>query len=257
MGRAQKLKEIRKQERETSEKKRAKKRSRAFKSVFLLIFFGGIVYGSSFGYNKYLKGYMAKINNNNEQKGEVLRQAQDKREKVSNKKTGERKYSAAPDMQIDINKEYTAAFKTNKGDFKVKFYTKDAPKTVNNFIALARDKFYDGLTFHRIIKDFMIQGGDPKGDGTGDPGYKFEDEINNHKLVRGTLAMANSGPDTNGSQFFIVTKESTDWLNGKHTAFGEITEGLDKVMEIEKVDVGENDKPKEEVKIESIIIEEK
>ncbi|PIZ00527.1 peptidylprolyl isomerase [bacterium (Candidatus Howlettbacteria) CG_4_10_14_0_8_um_filter_40_9] len=150
-----------------------------------------------------------------------------------------------------------ADIKTNKGDFKLKFFTKDAPKTVNNFVVLARDKFYDGLIFHRVIKDFMIQGGDPSGNGTGDPGYKFEDEFNDHKLVRGTLAMANSGPDTNGSQFFIVTAEKTDWLDGKHTAFGEVIEGLDNIMAIEDVEVGENDKPKEDVRIETVTIEEK
>lgn len=251
MGRAQKLKEIRKQEREVREKKSAKKKSRIFKSAFLFVLLGAIAYGGSFGYNKYLKGYIAKMQNKD------IKTNTKEKEEVNTKKTGDRKYSASPDQEIDVNKEYTADIKTNKGDFKVKFFTKDAPKTVNNFVVLARDKFYDGLIFHRVIKDFMIQGGDPLGNGTGDPGYKFEDEFNDHKLVRGTLAMANSGPDTNGSQFFIVTKESADWLDGKHTAFGEVIEGLDNVMVIEDVEVGENDKPMEEVRIESVTIEEK
>lgn len=264
MGRAQKLKEIRKQEREIRKKKSAKKKSRIFKSALLFVLLGAIAYGGDFGYNKYLKEYVAKLRNNRNDSGSnsaeatLDKQAGEKGdEQVSSKKVGDHKYSAAPDMQIDIDKEYTASFKTNKGDFKVKFFTKDAPKTVNNFVFLARDKFFDGLVFHRIIKDFMIQGGDPNGDGTGDPGYKFEDEINSHKLVRGTLAMANSGPDTNGSQFFIVTKEATDWLDGKHTAFGEVIEGLDNVMAIEGVEVGDNDKPKEDVRIEAVTIEEK
>ncbi|MBW6431849.1 peptidylprolyl isomerase [Patescibacteria group bacterium] len=157
-------------------------------------------------------------------------------------------------MQIDISKEYIANFETNKGNFKIKLYTKDAPKTVNNLVFLSREGFYDGLTFHRVIKDFMIQGGDPNGDGTGDPGYKFEDEINDRKLVKGVLAMANSGPDTNGSQFFIVTAEATDWLDGKHTAFGEVIEGLDVVMSIQEVETGENDKPASPVVINRIEI---
>ena len=176
---------------------------------------------------------------------------------IKSYKKGDHMYSKAPDMQIDTNKTYVAKFETNKGDFDVEFFTKDAPKTVNNFVTLARDGFYDGLTFHRVIKDFMIQGGDPKGDGTGDPGYKFADEFNSHKLVKGTLAMANSGANTNGSQFFVVTKDATDWLDGKHTAFGNVTSGLDVVMKIQDVPVGENDKPAESVIINKVSIEEK
>jgi cyclophilin family peptidyl-prolyl cis-trans isomerase len=180
-----------------------------------------------------------------------------KKEPEANSKqpTAERKqYDSAPAMQIDITKEYTANFETNKGNFKIKLFAADAPKTVNNFVVLSRDGFYNGLTFHRVINDFMIQGGDPSGDGTGGPGYQFEDEINDHKLVRGVLAMANSGANTNGSQFFIVTKEATDWLDGKHTAFGEVTEGLDVIQAIEKVEVGENDKPATPIVINKITI---
>jgi cyclophilin family peptidyl-prolyl cis-trans isomerase len=180
-----------------------------------------------------------------------------KKEPEANSKqpTAERKqYDSAPAMQIDLTKEYTANFETNKGNFKIKLFAADAPKTVNNFVVLSRVGFYNGLTFHRVINDFMIQGGDPSGDGTGGPGYQFEDEINDRKLVRGTLAMANSGEDTNGSQFFIVTKEATDWLDGKHTAFGEVTEGLEVVQAIEKVEVGENDKPETPIVINKITI---
>lgn len=149
--------------------------------------------------------------------------------------------------------EFTrAAISTNFGDIIVRFYNEDAPKTVANFTKLAGEGFYDNVKFHRVIKDFMIQSGDPlsKDDskqnswGTGGPGYKFEDEFNNHKLVRGSLAMANSGPNTNGSQFFIVTAEATSWLDGRHTNFGEVIEGMDVVDKINLVATeGPNDRP--------------
>jgi len=256
MGRAQKLKEIRKKQREIDKKKRLKKKSRIYKTVISFALIGGLTFGGYLGYNTFLKSFTNKIKKESTKQIKT-KDREEKKVDTKNYKTGERKYSKVPDMQIDINKEYTADFTTSKGNFKIKLFTKDAPKTVNNFIVLARDKFYDGLIFHRVIKDFMIQGGDPNGDGTGDPGYKFADEINSHKLVRGALAMANSGPDTNGSQFFIVTKEATPWLDGKHTVFGEVVEGLDNVMKIEKVDVGKNDKPVEDVIIKSVTIEEK
>lgn len=249
MGKAQRLKEERRQQRESLEKRSLKRKSFVFKMATFIVVFGTTFYGLKIGYARFFKG--------DRDKTEIAANADQYHEEAKSYKIGERKYSQVPDMQIDVEKEYFATIKTNKGEFKSKLFTKDAPKTVNNFVVLARDKFYDGLTFHRIIKDFMIQGGDPNGDGTGDPGYKFEDEINSHKLVRGTLAMANSGPNTNGSQLFIVTKETTDWLDGKHTSFGEVIEGMDIVMNIEEVETGENDKPKEEVKIESVIIEEK
>ena len=127
-----------------------------------------------------------------------------------------------------------------------------APKTVENFRKLAADGFYDGLTFHRVIKDFMIQGGCPRGDGRGGPGYTFRDEINEYKVVPGALAMANSGPDTNGSQFFIVTTGAAPWLDGKHTVFGEIVDGMDAVDAIEKSETDARDKPLEAKTIESV-----
>lgn len=149
--------------------------------------------------------------------------------------------------------------KTNFGDIKIKFYKQESPKTVANFIKLTESGFYSGVKFHRVIKDFMIQSGDPNSkdddwsnDGYGGPGYQFADEINDHSLVRGSIAMANSGANTNGSQFFIVTAESTPWLDGKHTNFGEVVEGLDTVMKIQEVAVNENDHPLEEVVINSI-----
>ncbi len=137
-----------------------------------------------------------------------------------------------------------ATIDTSLGPIEVELFPDDAPKTVENFAGLAAKGFYDGLTFHRVIPDFMIQGGDPKGDGTGGPGYQFEDEPNGHSVVRGVLAMANAGPDTNGSQFFIVTADDAFWLNGKHTVFGRVTSGMDVVDRISEVDRDRNDRPR-------------
>src|SRR5438477_13160353 len=132
---------------------------------------------------------------------------------------------------------------TSRGAITFELFDEDAPKTAANFRKLASEGFYDGLTFHRVIKDFMIQGGCPQGSGTGGPGYTFEDEINQHKVVRGALAMANSGPNTNGSQFFIVTADSAPWLDGKHTVFGKVTAGMDAVDAIEATPTGDRDRP--------------
>ena len=141
---------------------------------------------------------------------------------------------------------------TTEGPIVFELFDADAPKTVANFRKLASDGFYDGLAFHRVIKDFMIQGGCPLGTGTGGPGYTFEDEINPHKIVRGALAMANAGPDTNGSQFFIVTAGACPWLDGKHTVFGEVTEGMDVVDRLEHIDTDGADRPVEPVGIETV-----
>ena len=138
----------------------------------------------------------------------------------------------------------TATIHTSMGAIELELFAEDAPKTVENFAKLAGDGFYDGLVFHRVIPDFMIQGGCPRGDGTGDAGYKFEDEFNDHAIVRGTLAMANAGPNTNGSQFFIVTADATPWLDGKHTAFGQVTAGQDVVDAISGVDRDAGDRPR-------------
>ncbi|MFL5908709.1 MAG: peptidylprolyl isomerase [Solirubrobacterales bacterium] len=145
-----------------------------------------------------------------------------------------------------------ATLHTNAGAITVRFFDEDAPKTVENFRKLAGDGFYDGLIFHRVIPDFMIQGGCPEGTGTGGPGYTFEDEFNQHKIVRGALAMANAGPNTNGSQFFIVTTDAAPWLDGKHTVFGEVTDGMDAVDAIERTDIGPGDKPSEPQLIERV-----
>lgn len=162
--------------------------------------------------------------------------------------------------QEDLCQKYKEAIlKTNYGDITVEFYCADSPITVNNFMNLAKSKYYDNTKFHRIIKDFMIQGGDPNSKnsdwsthGTGGPGYGFADEINAHALVRGSLAMANAGPGTNGSQFFIVTKQATPWLDGKHTNFGRVISGMKVVDKIEDLDTNENDHPKKDVIIKSI-----
>jgi peptidyl-prolyl cis-trans isomerase B (cyclophilin B) len=145
-----------------------------------------------------------------------------------------------------------ATMRTNKGALKIELFDEDAPQTVNNFKKLAGDGFYDGVIFHRVIRDFMIQGGDPTGTGTGGPGYTFEDEINDHKIVRGALAMANAGPNTNGSQFFIVTTPEAPWLDGKHTVFGRVVDGMDVVDAIEAAETDARDKPVDEVRIEGV-----
>jgi peptidyl-prolyl cis-trans isomerase B (cyclophilin B) len=146
----------------------------------------------------------------------------------------------------------TATLQTSAGPVTVELHDEAAPKTVGNFRKLAADGFYDNLTFHRVIPDFMIQGGCPEGTGTGGPGYTFEDEINEHKVVQGALAMANAGPDTNGSQFFIVTAEAASWLDGKHTVFGRVTDGMDAVKAIEAAPTGAADRPLEPQVIERI-----
>jgi cyclophilin family peptidyl-prolyl cis-trans isomerase len=165
--------------------------------------------------------------------------------------------------------ETYATLKTTKGDIVIHLFPNHAPKTVENFVGLAEgtreyqvpetgkkspEPFYDGLPFHRVIDSFMIQGGCPLGTGTGGPGYTFEDEINQHRIVRGTLAMANAGPNTNGSQFFIVTAEATPWLDGKHTAFGRVTSGMDVVDRIERVETDARDRPAEPVRMEKVTV---
>jgi cyclophilin family peptidyl-prolyl cis-trans isomerase len=146
----------------------------------------------------------------------------------------------------------TAALHTNHRTIELDLFDEDAPTTVRNFVKLAGEGFYDGVAFHRVIPDFMIQGGDPTGTGRGGPGYEFDDEINEHKVVRGALAMANAGPDTNGSQFFIVTTDEAPWLDGKHTVFGRVSRGMEVADAIAAVDRDADDKPREEVLIERV-----
>ena len=149
-----------------------------------------------------------------------------------------------------------ATLHTNHGAIELELFEGEAPKTVDNFVKLSKDGFYDGITFHRVIPDFMIQGGCPRGDGTGGPGYEFEDEPNDHRVERGALAMANRGPDTNGSQFFIVTTGAAPWLDGKHTVFGRVTAGMDVVDEISGVDRDGSDRPSEPVTIDRVELSE-
>ena len=183
--------------------------------------------------------------NTNEQEGDVL----------SNNKV----YDSMPEMNIDISKKYTAVIKTSMGDMSIEFFTEDAPMTVNNFINLSRDGYYDNVIFHRVISGFMIQGGDPSGTGHGEmgkyPGYKFEDELNNQRSYdKGILAMANAGPDTNGSQFFIMHVNYP--LPYQYTIFGFVTDGLEVIDKIASVETGDGDKPINDVVIETIEVKE-
>ena len=145
-----------------------------------------------------------------------------------------------------------ATMRTSEGPIQIELFEEDAPKTVGNFTKLAGEGFYDGVIFHRVFKDFMIQGGDPTGTGTGGPGYTFEDEPNQHRIVYSALAMANRGPNTNGSQFFIVTADACPWLDGKHTVFGRVVEGMDVVDRIEGTRTGAGDKPVDDITIEGV-----
>jgi cyclophilin family peptidyl-prolyl cis-trans isomerase len=145
-----------------------------------------------------------------------------------------------------------ATLHTSEGAIELELYPDAAPNTVQNFEKLSRDGFYEGVIFHRVIPDFMIQGGDPTGTGMGGPGYEFEDEINDHRVERGALAMANAGKNTNGSQFFIVTAEAAPWLDGLHTVFGRVTSGMDVVDRIAQVDRDANDRPRKPVTIERV-----
>ena len=171
----------------------------------------------------------------------------------------EKVYNSAPDMNIDLSKNYTATLETNLGKIKIEFFVKDAPNTVNNFVSLSNDGYYNGVIFHRVINGFMIQGGDPSGTGHGDfgkyPGYEFEDELNNKiAYEKGIVAMANRGPNTNGSQFFIMHQDYP--LPYQYTIFGKVVEGLDVVDKIANVQTGEADKPIEDVVIETVVIAE-
>jgi cyclophilin family peptidyl-prolyl cis-trans isomerase len=166
-----------------------------------------------------------------------------------------KQYDSAPDLTVDLSTKYTATVKTNHGDITIELLPERSPQTVNNFVFLARDGFYDGVIFHRVIKDFMIQGGDPTGTGTGGPGYKFRDELEGDGTYsRGTVAMANSGPNTNGSQFFIMHKDVG--LPHSYTIFGKVTDGIDVVDSIASSKTGRSDRPDNEVKIATVEVAE-
>lgn len=237
MGRAEKFKQQRKVDAYRKEEDKVKKKLISFASLGVILVLAGLTFGG-------IKLYLY-LNNKNKEP--------EKERKV---------YTEAPQMQIDAAKKYEANIETSKGTIKVNLFSGEAPKTVNNFVFLAREGFYDGLKFHRMVKDFMIQGGDPSGDGTGGPGYRFDDEPIVRDYTKGILAMANSGPNTNGSQFFIM---QGDYSGGKlpknYTIFAEVIEGMDVVDAIaatptEDNGQGEQSKPLEEVKINKITITE-
>ena len=251
MGKAQKLKKQRKAKRLEKEKHKKNRKKIIFQGIlglfFVIIVFSGIYLGTIYAKKNW-------FHQNKQISNSDL--------KVDKIKSGEKKYTRAPEMTIDTNKKYVAKIETNKGAFEVELDAKNTPITVNNFVFLSKNKFYDGLTFHRIMKDFMIQGGDPKGDGSGDPGYKFNDEKIVGDYTPGTLAMANSGTNTNGSQFFIMTG---DYSNGKlpknYVIFGKVISGIDVINNISSTETsdngqGEKSKPKESVLINKITIEE-
>lgn len=260
MGKIKKIKEERKRARIEQEIKRAKTRKLIFKLaglglIFALIFTGGVL-GYKFadarwGTGANIKNYVVSV------KERFIK------DKTESEASVERKtYTEAPAMRIDVNKKYTARMETTKGTIEFELDAKETPKTVNNFVVLSTDGFYNNTVFHRIISDFMIQGGDPEGTGAGDPGYKFEDEKFTADYTPGTLAMANSGANTNGSQFFVMTG---DYSGGKlpknYTIFGRVISGMDIVSAIANTPVedngrGEQSKPTEEVKILTITINE-
>jgi cyclophilin family peptidyl-prolyl cis-trans isomerase len=165
-----------------------------------------------------------------------------------------KQYSSPPQMSIDPQRSYTATIRTSAGEMTAELFAADAPRTVNNFVFLAREGFYDGVIFHRVIKGFMIQGGDPTGTGRGGPGYRFDDEPVSRKYERGTLAMANAGPNTNGSQFFVMHADYP--LPPNYTIFGKLTDGVDVVDKIAGAPTGAQDRPNEPVSIESVEINE-
>ncbi len=242
MGKAARIRRLRELERQQKEVEKKDKKQLTLRIVFLSLASVGLIVGIII--------MVVKINKIKKQ--------------PKSYKTGERTYSQAPDMQIDTQKKYTATIETSLGNIKIELFTQETLKTVNNFVVLARDGYYDGLKFHRIIKDFMIQGGCPKGDGTGDPGYKFEDEpiTENRDYTPGIVAMANSGPNTNGSQFFIMHGDkSGGGLPKNYVIFGQVLEGMEIVDQIANVETedngqGEVSRPKEGVLINKVTISE-
>lgn len=192
------------------------------------------------------------VNNNSEPIQQNNNQPPAQRQPVQNQKLNA--FSQPPAMNLTEGADYKVQIATNMGNITIDLYEDLAPVTVNSFVFLASQGYYDGLIFHRVIQDFMIQGGDPTGTGRGGPGYSFEDEQTGKPLIKGSLAMANAGPGTNGSQFFIVTADATPWLDGKHTNFGEVIEGLDVVEAISKVQTGPGDKPTQDIVMQKVLV---
>ncbi len=252
MGRAQKLKEQRKIEKAKNLERKKRRKVLLFRGIAIT---AGLVIVGSLGFYGVALAKNRWFSNNKVSQGEDL--------KVDKVKNSNKTYAKAPEMKIDPSKKYIAKIDTNKGSFEAELDAKNVPITVNNFVSLSKDKFYDGLSFHRIVKDFMIQGGDPKGDGTGGPGYKFNDEPIVGDYTPGTLAMANSGQNSNGSQFFVMTGDySSGKLPKNYVIFGKVISGMDVVQKIGATPTtnggqGEQSKPTEVVTINNITIEEK
>lgn len=247
MGKIKRIKAARKRAAVEQKLIRKRQRKQFFKALIPLLFIVILVGGGVYGYKRYRNKQSS--NNNKQEENKEIKM--------------DKKWDKAPEMQIDAKKKYTAKVETSKGNIELELNAAETPKTVNNFVFLAREKFYDGVKFHRILKDFMIQGGDPEGTGGGGPGYKFDDEKFSGDYTPGTLAMANSGANTNGSQFFIMTG---DYSGGKlpknYVIFGKVTAGMDIVQKIAETPTldngqGEQSKPEEEVTITKITIEEK
>ena len=264
MGKIKKIKQDRKRAEVQRQLSKMKRNRYLVIAGVLIVLFGLIGTGGYFGYNGLNKRYglNQKVANLWAQAQTSIKKAAVKTEKTETKKT-DKTYKEAPKMQIDTKKTYIAKVETTEGNFTITLNASDVPNTANNFVVLARDGFYDNTVFHRIIKDFMIQGGDPKGDGTGGPGYKFNDEKFTGDYTQGTVAMANSGANTNGSQFFVMTG---DYSNGKlpknYTIFGKVTEGMNTITRIAATPVsagasGENSKPSKAVKVTKVTIVEK
>lgn len=247
MGKIKKIKQERKRAEVEKQLSKMKRNRLIVRMLVVLSLLFAIFVGGFYGYKYLVLKYpelAIKLNKNKE-------------ETVTERKT----YTKAPEMQIDVNKKYTAAVTTTKGEITLELNTKETPMTVNNFVTLSRDNFYNNVKFHRIIKDFMIQGGDPEGTGAGGPGYKFDDEKFSGDYIPGTLAMANSGANTNGSQFFIVTTDQSGKLPKNYTIFGKVIAGMEVVQKIAETQVidngqGEMSKPTEDVNIIRIVIKE-
>lgn len=227
--------------------------------VVILLIFGAAAALAGIFYRNNFKNIPSTAENSSQQKTKDLILKTNNNEKMNGQQSKIEDIKKPPQN----NNYATAIIKTNFGDIKLRLFDKDAPNTVKNFVELSKSGFYDGVKFHRVIKGFMIQTGDPNSkdnnwfdDGTGGPGYAFPDEINSHKITKGTIAMANSGPNTNGSQFFILTGESAPWLDGRHTVFGEVEKGMDAAIKIENVetDKSRNDHPIQDIVIKTIEI---
>jgi cyclophilin family peptidyl-prolyl cis-trans isomerase len=250
MGKIKKIKQDRKRAEVEHQLKKMKARRNFFRGTLIFLLLAALGTGGFLGYKQISIKYPNLISFGK------------KKTETKNSERSGRVYEKAPDMQIDVSKKYTAKMETTDGVVELELNAAETPKTVNNFVVLARDGFYDGLTFHRIVKDFMIQGGDPSGNGSGGPGYKFDDEKFSEDYAPGTLAMANSGPNTNGSQFFIMTGDYSGKLPKNYTIFGKVVSGMDVVKKIGETPTedngsGEQSKPTTEVKITKVTIVEK